>query len=166
MSNKQDYDFYKSIGICIRCHKKNSEPNRIMCFECAEREREKDRIKYERNIETIKHRDSNKYYELKLMGICTYCKHEKAVPGKTKCKKCIAKIRCRRNRNRHDISRSERRSYGICYICGNNAVISGKGVCEDCYNTRKIAIQKCLDSRPDEFNEYWKHENKLLFGGH
>ena len=30
MNNKSDYDFYKSIGICVRCHKNQAEPNRVI----------------------------------------------------------------------------------------------------------------------------------------
>lgn len=165
MSSKTDYDFYKSIGICVRCHKRQVEPRRIMCYECMEKEREKCRSRHEKNIEIVRRRDLDKYYFLKQQGICTYCKHEKAIPGKTKCKKCLAKIKARRQAKRCDIDRSERRACGICYICGKNPVLPGKGVCEECYKVRQEAINKCLESREDGFNEYWKQENKLIFGG-
>lgn len=165
MSSKTDYDFYKSIGICVRCHKRAAEPNKVMCLECADTERIKDKKKRERNLESEKKRDLDKYYWLKEHGICTYCKHEKAVPGKTKCKKCLAKIRAKRQAKRCDIDRSERRSCGVCYICGKNPVLSGKGVCNECHKLRLEAINKCLESREDGFNEYWKQENKLIFGG-
>lgn len=165
MGNKAEYDFYKSIGICVRCHKRAAEPNKVMCLECADKERMNDKKKRERNIDSEKKSDLDKYYWLKEQGICTYCKHEKAVPGKTKCKKCLAKIRTKRQAKRCDIDRSERRSCGICYICGKNHVLPGKGVCEECYKVRQTAINKCLESREDSFNEYWKQENKLIFGG-
>ena len=82
MSTKADYDFYKSIGICVRCHKNMAEPNKIMCFECADMERVRDKEKRKRNHESEKKRDLDKYYRLKEQGVCTYCKHEKAVSGK------------------------------------------------------------------------------------
>lgn len=165
MSNKHDYDFYKSIGICVRCHKNVAEPNRVMCLECSDKESERDRAKRSRNLDVVKRRDLDKYYRLKEQGICTYCKREKSVPGKTKCKKCLAKIRCKSQQNRHDLDRSEWVSHGICYTCGRNPTLPGRGVCAGCYETRLIAISKCLDSRPDGFNDYWKHENRLIFGG-
>lgn len=163
MSNKADYDFYKSIGICVRCHKRVAEPNKVMCFKCADMERVRDREKRERNHESEKKRDLDKYYWLKSQRICTYCKHEKAVPGKTKCKKCLAKIKAKRQAKRCEIDRSERRSYSICYICGKNPILPGKGVCKECYETRTTAIQKCIDSRDEGFNDYWKRENNLFF---
>jgi len=163
MSNKADYDFYKSIGICVRCHKRVAEPNKVMCFKCADMERIKGKEKRKRNHESEKKRDLDKYYRLKEQGVCTYCKHEKAVPGKTKCKKCLVKIRTKRQSKRHDIDRSERRSYSICYICGKNPILPGKGVCKECYETRTTAIQKCIDSRDEGFNDYWKRENNLFF---
>lgn len=165
MSNKADYNFYKSIGICVRCHKNMAEPNKIMCLECADMERVRDKEKRKRNHESEKKRDLDKYYWLKSQRICTYCKHEKAVPGKTKCKKCLVKIRTKRQSKRHDIDRSERRSCGICYICGKNPVLPGKGVCAECYDVRLEAMNKCLENRNEGFNTYWKQENKLIFGG-
>lgn len=165
MSSKADYDFYKSIGICVRCHKWPAEPNKVMCLECADNEKIHDRAKRQRNISYMKKNDLDKYYLLKQQGICTYCKHEKAVSGKTKCAKCLAKIRTKRQSKRNDIDRSERCSYGICYICGKNPILPGKGVCAECYKLRLSAIKKCNSNRKDGFNEYWKRENNLVFGG-
>lgn len=165
MSSKADYDFYKSIGICVRCYKRAAEPNKVMCIECADKEKIHDRAKRQRNISSMKKKDLGKYYLLKQQGICTYCKHEKAIPGKTKCAKCLAKIRTKRQSKRCDLDRSEWRSHGICYICGKNPILPGKGVCAECYKVRTEAISKCLEIREDGFNEYWKQENKLIFGG-
>ena len=163
MSTKADYDFYKSIGICVRCHKRVAAPNKVMCFKCADMERIKGKEKRKRNHESEKKRDLDKYYRLKEQGVCTYCKHEKAVSGKTKCKKCLPKIKAKRQAKRCEIDRSERCSYGICYICGKNPILPGKGVCKECYETRTTAIQKCIDSRDEGFNDYWKRENNLFF---
>lgn len=165
MSSKADYDFYKSIGICVRCHKRTAEPHKIMCLECSDKEKIHDKSKRHRNISYIKKKDLDKYYLLKQQGICTYCKHEKAVPGTTKCAKCLAKIRTKRQAKRCEIARSERRSYGICYICGKNPVLPRKGACAECYEVRLEAMGKCLENREEGFNTYWKQENKLIFGG-
>ena len=165
MSSKAEYDFYKSIGICVRCHKNQAEPNRVMCLECIDKESDRSRDSRKRNISIARKRDLEKYYSLKEQGICTYCKHEKAVPGKTKCSKCLIKIRTKRQAKLNDIPRSERMSYNICYVCGKKKTIQGKNVCEDCYKVRLSAIEKCKNSRKYDFNSYWKQENKLIFGG-
>lgn len=143
-NKKEEYDFYKSIGICVRCHKNPAEPNRVMCLECADKERETDRKKRRKNSEKIRVNDISRYHRLKEQGICTYCKRKPAISGKTKCEKCLAKIRAKQNAARNDLMRSERVSYRICYICGKNEIIPGHGVCESCYQTRLQAIGKCM----------------------
>lgn len=156
----EEYHFYKNLGICVRCHKERAEPHKVMCYECMDKEKEQYQKKLQKNKEQINKRDLDKYYRLKEQGICTYCKHEKAVVGKTKCAKCLAKIRNKRNRNKCDIDRSERVAYGICYICGKDKIIPGKRVCEKCYETRIESIKKIM-YLPG--NDEWRNDNKLIF---
>lgn len=146
---KKDYDFYKSIGICVRCCKRQAEPNMIMCIECADREAERRRRDKADNAKLLSERDKDmqRYYALKKSGICTYCKHEKAIDGKTKCYNCLAKIRSKRNARKGDIVRSEYISYGKCYTCGKEPVKENQGVCEACYQTRLTAIKQCVEKR-------------------
>lgn len=155
----QEYHFYKDLGICVRCHKNPAEPHKVLCLECAFADTERTKRKREEAIERYKKRDLDKYYKLKEQGICTYCKHEKAVAGKTKCAKCLAKIRSKKEQKRQDICRSERISYGLCYICGDKA-IDGKGVCQKCYETRLESISKIMYMKTDE---YWRNDNKVVF---
>lgn len=156
----EEYHFYKDLGICVRCHKNPAEPNKVMCLECADKDSERSKRSRKKNLEEHKKRDLDKYYQLKEKGICTYCKHEKAITGKTKCAKCLAKIRNRRNANKSGICRSERVAYGVCYICGKGKIIEGKGVCQNCYEKRMESISKIM-YLPG--NEFWKSENKLIF---
>lgn len=157
---KEDYHFYKDLKICVRCHKNPAEPHKVMCLECADKDSEQSRKNRQRNSEERKKRDLDKYNRLKEMGICTYCKHEKAVAGKTKCAKCLAKIRNKRNAKKADIDRSERVAYGICYICGKDKVMDGKGVCEKCYKKRMESIGKIMYLPGSDF---WRNDNKLIF---
>lgn len=53
MNNKSDYDFYKSIGICVRCHKNQAEPNRVMCLECIDKESDRSRESRKRNLKIL-----------------------------------------------------------------------------------------------------------------
>lgn len=157
---QKEYRFYKNLGICVRCHKERAEPNKVLCLECADKDNEQCKKSRERNIAKEKKRDLDKYNRLKEQGICTYCKHEKAVAGKTKCAKCLAKIRYKRSRNKTDIDRSEWVAHGLCYTCGKQNVIPGKGVCEKCYEIRMQSIQKIMHLPG---SEYWKNDNKLVF---
>lgn len=167
MSNKQDYDFYKSIGICVRCHKNAAEPNKVMCLECAGRELDQYYEKGRSKTTLCKdsHRKKLHYEQCKKNGICPRCGRNVEDHRFVYCKRCRAKMSEWRAKNRKDIDRSERVSHGICYICGESFTMPGKGVCSDCYETRLIAMNKCLSSRKDGFNDYWKQENRLIFGG-
>lgn len=167
MSNKQDYDFYKSIGICIRCHKNAAEPNKVMCLECAGRELDRYHEKGRSKTTLIKdsHRKKAHYEQCKNDGICPRCGRKVENFRYVYCKRCRAKMGEWRSKKRKDIDRSDRVSHGICYLCGKNLVMPGKGVCSNCYKTRLMAINKCIDSKKDGFNDYWKKENKLMFGG-
>lgn len=79
---KEDYNLCKDLKICVRCHKNPAEPRKVMCLECADKDSEQSKKNRRRNSEKQKKRDLDKYNRLKEMGICTYCKHEKAVTGK------------------------------------------------------------------------------------
>lgn len=155
----KEYHFYKGLGICVRCHKNEAEPNKVMCLECIDKESEYKKNKRSQKLNEQRTNDLNKYYKLKEQGICTYCKHEKAEIGKTKCKKCLAIIRNRRNAKKNDIERSERISYGLCYICGKNKLMKDKGVCEHCYNILYKNISKAMYMHS---NNYWDNDNKLI----
>lgn len=154
-----EYQFYKDLKICVRCHKELAEPNKVFCIECADRDNERAKIRRENNLEVSRKKDMEKYYALKERGICTYCKHEQAIPGKTKCKKCLAKIRRKRNACKTCIDRSERISYGMCYICGEKSMF-GKKVCERCYEKRLQSISKIM-YLPG--TDYWSRDNRLIF---
>lgn len=155
----EEYHFYKDLHICVRCHKNPAEPYKVMCMECAIADSKRTKRKRQENKEEQKKHDLDKYYQLKEQGICTYCKHEKAVAGKTKCAKCSAKIKNRKEQKRQDIRRSERMSYGLCYICGDKA-INGKGVCQKCYKTRLESVEKIMYL---PVSKCWKKQNKLVF---
>lgn len=156
----EEYQFFKKIGICTSCHKRSAEPNKVLCLECADKSKEYDRNKRERHKEEYKKKDKEKYERLKEQGICTYCKHEKAMDGKTKCKKCLAKIRYKRNLKKNDIDRSERVSFGLCYICGKDELFEDKRVCKRCYDKRIESISKIMYM---PVSEEWKRDNNLVY---
>jgi hypothetical protein len=76
------------------------------------------------------------YYFYKGLGICVKCHRYSAVPGKTKCEKCSAKVAEQRSSKRDSMSREEktainakqyqakkkledrRRDMGVCLKCG------------------------------------------------
>ncbi len=96
----EEYHFYKDLKICVRCHKNQAEPHKVMCLECADKEREQNRNSRNRNLEKEKKRDLEKYYKLKEMGICTYCKREKAVAGKQNALNALQRYGIRRTQRK------------------------------------------------------------------
>lgn len=132
---KQNYTFYKSAGICVRCHQNPAEPNRVMCAACAEKERQSAA-------------DNRK--ALKEMGICPYCGQNKIFSGESCCPECAAKKyisnRVRRNpaydsQYQHD--RKERlKSAGICIKCGKRRAVAGKTKCGVCAASERIRARE------------------------
>ena len=156
---KEEYHFYKSIGICTRCHKNSAEPNKVLCMECADEDSKRSKEKRLQNINERRKKDLEKYERLKQNHICTYCKRRTAVDGKTKCRICLAVIKNKRDRKRIGIARSDRLSWGICYICGKNPVVEDKKVCEYCYKVRLESISKIMYLP----SENWKQSNQKFF---
>ena len=144
MTRKEEYDFFKSIGICVRCHKNSAEPNKVMCLECAGRDADRYRVKgrSETTLQKDAVRKKKHYEKCKLQGICPKC--GRTTDRHVFCKICRSKIRNHKERNRTDIGRSEWISYGICYLCGKAPAMDGKKVCSKCYETRLKAINKCV----------------------
>ena len=66
----EEYQFYKRLKICVRCHKNQAEPNRVMCLECigAESDYRKKKRKCSDTGE-LKKKDLDKYYKLKPLEI-------------------------------------------------------------------------------------------------
>ena len=157
---KAEYHFYKGLGICVRCHKLKAEPNRVCCYECIDRDKIRDREKYIKHADKINKRDKERYKALKEQGICTYCKHEKAVPGKTKCQKCLNKLQRKRILKQNGIPRSERPSYEMCYLCGKAELFEDKKVCAACYEKRYQSISKIMYM---PVSKEWRNDNKAVY---
>lgn len=194
MSTKQEYNFCKSIGICVRCKKHPAETERIMCAACLEKERKRvseNRAALkemgfcprcgknklfgdekmcldcrEKTYEYNKiHRSSSQKNCIKIRkesGICIKCGKRTPIDGKTKCAICASKerIRAREYRMRLgiEVDRSERVSNGRCYFCGE-PVLDRMKVCSRCRD-------RCISNLDlSGGNDYWKQENKLIFGG-
>lgn len=158
----EEYHFYKDLKICVRCHKNPAEPKKVMCLECAGRER--DRYHQKGRSPSTLQKDSERrkihYRTCKENNTCPRCGRSVENKRYVYCARCRAKMKEQREKGRGDISRSERVAYGICYICGKDKVVQGKSTCENCYQKRLESIQK-IAYLP--VNENWKNENKMVF---
>ena len=76
------------------------------------------------------------------------------------CQRCRAYLKNYREKNRCDLSRSERPDYGICYICGKNPTMKGKKVCDKCYETRLSTLPAMWENAN---NDYFRQLNYARF---
>lgn len=84
------------------------------------------------------------YQWYKLNKICTHCRHEQAVKGKTLCLVCLMENRKYKSRkDKSKITESDRLKYqdrkdrGICVVCGKNPQQHGLK-CNKCYSRIKV----------------------------
>lgn len=158
---KQNRKYHERIGICTHCGKNPAEPNKKLCYEClgqfqdsysekgkTDEQKEKDRLRKRQLKQT---RIEN--------GLCPRCgKHQSQNGGL--CQRCRAYLKNYRDKNRCDLSRSERPDYGICYICGKNPTIKGKKVCDKCYETRLSTLPAMWENAN---NDYFRQLNYARF---
>lgn len=193
MSSKADYDFYKSIGICVRCHKNPAEQNRVMCAGCLEKSRKA----------TFENRKF-----LKTMGLCPRCGKNKLFGDEKMCLECREKMYAYNKSHRSETKINyiqKRKDAGLCIKCGKRAPVTGKTKCAICACSERIRYReyqmrkggdvdrserpgygkcyfcgspissgkicdKCKErvekNLPSSFgNDYWRKYNRLIFGG-
>ena len=143
--NKEEYQFFKSRGICTHCRHEKAEHGKTLCLSCKMQNRA---YKKKYDLEKIRARDkANREYR-KANGLCVNCGARPQQHGLI-CNKCYSTI-LRRRAGNTGIPRSERVSYGLCYICGKNDLVKGKKVCAKCYDTRCKSISKIMHMTKEE----------------
>lgn len=163
--NKEEYHFYKGLGICVQCNKEKAKEGQSRCQKCLDRAAELRRKKRsemseeQREIEKQKKRENMKKLreEKKKNRICIWCKKPVSKYSDNFCIGCRVAA-SRRNRAK-GIVRSERVSFGICYICGKEPIIEGKSVCSRCYEKKLKEVQKII--LPG--GSHWRNQNKALY---
>lgn len=129
---KRDYEWYKSIGRCVRCHKQPAEPGHIYCLACRMDINEHNRANWHKRKEKANEQNRERLRarreEAKASGVCVICLKRKAGEGRTTCKICSARInnRQREKRDGHRIS-----DLGGCSKCGESRVVGYK-LCPEC----------------------------------
>lgn len=84
LRNRENYNWYKSKGICPKCKKTWADPGHVYCRKCLDiKAAETMKFGGEYNARKCKERRER----LKEQGLCTCCA-KKAVPGKVLCEKC------------------------------------------------------------------------------
>lgn len=143
--NKEEYAFYKGLGICTHCKKEKAEDGRTLCLACKMQNRE---YKKKYNPEKTRERDRKNREYRKENGLCVNCGARPQQHGLI-CNKCHSTI-LRRQARKPGIPRYERVSLGLCYICGKNELVKGKKLCASCYEKRLESISKIMHMTKEE----------------
>lgn len=154
-TNKRNKEYYKSKGICINCCKEQAEPNRVLCWECAEKDRNR--------VRTYDKERKAKYNKRKkelcdAFGICTSCMKAEKYKGK-QCINCYLK-RKRKYKEKMlqqgNIPKELWDELGRCMICGGERAKDSK-LCDKhlatLRNNASIAREHI-----DRTNHIWRRE--------
>jgi hypothetical protein len=85
--SRDEYDWYKSHGICPRCRVKHGAPGGVYCEDCLVVKR-KEMQKYFGDYNAAKCKERRE--RLKENGLCVYCS-KPAVPNRVLCASCAQK---------------------------------------------------------------------------
>lgn len=145
--SKENYQYYKRIGICTHCHREKAEEGRVLCLMCK-----MDNRKYKKKYdpEKTRARDKAKREYRKANGLCTNC-GARPQQHKLLCHKCHSTILRRKEKN-GKIPRCEWVAYGLCYSCGKEGLMEGKKVCAICYEKKYKSISKIMNMSAEQKN--------------
>lgn len=114
---KEYYHTYKKLGICTACGKNKAEENRILCFECAEKDANR--------VRTYDKKRKSEYNKRKrelcdAFGVCTTCMKKDKYKGK-RCIECYLKAKKKYKEKQLDAGKIPRNlweEFELCAICG------------------------------------------------
>lgn len=102
--DKESYELYKQMGICVRCKVNKAMKDRVLCGPCNEEQK-----KYGRDHNENRNRIKNSYRKRKRVnGLCIDCGRNKVSEGHTRCDECLyvkrvkARLETFKKRNRTD----------------------------------------------------------------
>lgn len=132
-----DYEWLTEMGLCHKCRKNKSAPDRRFCFDCLDKIREENRRRYNsKKAKEYQTRRREIYRQKKENGICVRC-NKTATHGIYCHEHYIKECRKRMKRSendrleRHDrgLVPDKRKNSGLCLWCGEKAV-NGTNACE------------------------------------
>lgn len=145
---KEDYECYKKLGVCVACRRENAEPNKTLCFECNERQKQRtnNRRASMTAEEKAKKIQKNKiqYAERKSQGLCVRCGKRKATENYSNCVECRIKDNRRKSRYipKSPVPIDMRNALGLCRQCGEPLAHPDNTLCLACHGKRSEATKK------------------------
>lgn len=137
MSTKDNYNYYKSRGICVRCKKEKALKGLVHCLMCNMDTRENSKISYLQLDDATRRRrrehSKRRTDLLKAFGVCVHCGKNDAEEGRIRCRKCLDYVNAQVKKKRKKetkVKREDRVYLGLCYICGKPK-LENYNVCEE-----------------------------------
>ena len=138
------YNRLKAAGLCARCGKAEPVQGKVLCAECAQKNRERSRSNYflrRRECDWL----NKRYAERKEKGICGRCGKAPAEDGRALCPECLAYMR-----EYERVRNAKLRAQHICVRCG--AETDGSSICDGCKAWMHEYNQKAHRRRRSERN--------------
>lgn len=148
--HRESYAWYKARGICTDCGKQYSEPNRVKCADCLE----KDRLRSKRRYKNQQYADHSKelakarYQRLREAGICYTCGKKPVYREYSRCYECYIK-NLLGQRRRREASKKYYKEQGLCLRCGGRRA-EGFMFCETCLTRCRQSLES---GRQTQFEE-------------
>lgn len=150
-----DYEWLTQHNLCHRCRKERPAPNRKYCFNCLDKIREENALRYD-PLKAKEYQEQRRkiYSQKKERGICVRCS-KKATHGlycyehAIYVKRHNAKTAERRKRERRErgLIPEYRKEQKLCLRCGKSAMPNSK-YCEDCFLNLCDALNKGRPKSP------------------
>lgn len=138
MATKEQYSWYKEHHICVRCHKRESFYNHVLCEICIEKNNNHSLTYCRPDYSKKKNQEQKKslYRSRKEQGLCVRC-GKKALKNHVLCLECNV-----RNNRRAKENRSKNKEYieNKCKRC-NNQCVPGKKLCPECLEKARKSIE-------------------------
>lgn len=168
INNKNNYEYYKKIGVCVRCKKNKAEEGKAQCRECLDARAEyalkrhyDGKAKYDKK----KHSDyiKRKKQICDAFGICPYCMNREKYKGK-ECIECYTK----RNRKYKEKSALKEKlpknlwgEFERCMMCGGERE-DGHKLCAEHLEMARANAKKARSSINRDEHIWRKEINKSV----
>ncbi|MGL5713502.1 MAG: hypothetical protein ACRCX2_10825 [Paraclostridium sp.] len=158
---KEDYNYFKSKGICVKCRKEKSAEGRVSCWSCLDKDIERKqnkKISKDKKDVALK-RNKRKKDLCVAFGVCRNCQKKDVKRGQL-CLECWLKNKNKRQAKKTDINRSDRHEYGLCFICGKPVHKEYK-LCKEHLNQARSNL--CIARSKNTTNTHiWKRQDNAI----
>ena len=163
---KEEYEFLKSIGICVQCRKNKAFDGHVNCPECIEKDNARSAKMREKMTDADKEK-RNEYQRLrtqkhKEQGLCIKCSR----PAKYGAFCYYHKIESiRYSKARSELRKQDdkpsvieiKKANGLCLRCGKPVEGNHGTWCDGCAEKQRIITIRAAETHK------WRDDNKLVF---